>query len=501
MGRLFADGASAEAEIARVTALELLERVPPTLDHVRVLNIVAYPPLFASRYADVAAAELRALAIAEELGAPPEAAVARVPLGIALSFLGRLEEGESHIQTALETARRLDQPEALADAYLALGIVREAAGAFDEAVAVMAQGVAVLTDRRVERTHATTLHNNMAEALRRLGRWDEALEILERELAHEGTGWEVGQGNVLKGHLLAARGQHDESTVALEQAWREFGPSGTGFIGHYRAAHAENALWTGDPARALDLAAGAVAEIAPTLDLRWIGELVVLGTRAAADLAAAPGADRIAAGRRADELLAALEAAVDEAARTGTIFEREADGYRATATAERARVDGAPVSAAWRAAAATWDRLGQPYPAAYARFRAGEAALLGGEAREPATVDLREAARVARELRATPLLSAVEDLARRARLALAHDAPPRAAAHPPGGSNQHGLTQRELEVAALLGEGRSDQEIADALFISAKTASVHVSNIKAKLGVERRLEASIIAARLGSEGE
>jgi DNA-binding CsgD family transcriptional regulator len=59
-----------------------------------------------------------------------------------------------------------------------------------------------------------------------------------------------------------------------------------------------------------------------------------------------------------------------------------------------------------------------------------------------------------------------------------------------------GLTQREREVLELLGQGRSDQEIADTLFISAKTASVHVSNVKAKLGVERRVEATLIAARL-----
>ena len=58
------------------------------------------------------------------------------------------------------------------------------------------------------------------------------------------------------------------------------------------------------------------------------------------------------------------------------------------------------------------------------------------------------------------------------------------------------LTPREREVLALLADGRSDQEIADALFISAKTASVHVTNIKAKLGVDTRLEAGTLALRL-----
>ena len=60
-----------------------------------------------------------------------------------------------------------------------------------------------------------------------------------------------------------------------------------------------------------------------------------------------------------------------------------------------------------------------------------------------------------------------------------------------------GLTEREREVLLLLAAGRSNPEIAKALFISAKTASVHVSNILAKLGVSGRVEAAAVAHRLG----
>jgi DNA-binding NarL/FixJ family response regulator len=52
-------------------------------------------------------------------------------------------------------------------------------------------------------------------------------------------------------------------------------------------------------------------------------------------------------------------------------------------------------------------------------------------------------------------------------------------------------------VLALLVEGRSNRQIAEQLFISDKTASVHVSNILAKLGVHSRLEAATIARRIG----
>jgi DNA-binding CsgD family transcriptional regulator len=58
------------------------------------------------------------------------------------------------------------------------------------------------------------------------------------------------------------------------------------------------------------------------------------------------------------------------------------------------------------------------------------------------------------------------------------------------------LTPREIAVLRLLAVGRSDQEIASELAMSPKTASVHVSNIKAKLGAETRIEAALRAQAL-----
>jgi DNA-binding CsgD family transcriptional regulator len=66
--------------------------------------------------------------------------------------------------------------------------------------------------------------------------------------------------------------------------------------------------------------------------------------------------------------------------------------------------------------------------------------------------------------------------------------------------DRYALTPREREVLALVVAGRSDGDIARALFISKKTASVHVANIKGKLGAESRIEIAIIAQRMGIAG-
>ena len=59
------------------------------------------------------------------------------------------------------------------------------------------------------------------------------------------------------------------------------------------------------------------------------------------------------------------------------------------------------------------------------------------------------------------------------------------------------MTPRERVVLRLLVVGKSNPEIADALFISPRTATTHVSNILAKLGVETRTEAATWAVRHG----
>ena len=87
----------------------------------------------------------------------------------------------------------------------------------------------------------------------------------------------------------------------------------------------------------------------------------------------------------------------------------------------------------------------------------------------------------------------VELLAARARIDL--DAEPAAAEPEP---DPLGLTPRELEVLAHLAAGRTNRQIAEALYISPRTAGVHVSRILAKLGATTRGEAAARAASRAS---
>jgi DNA-binding NarL/FixJ family response regulator len=72
-----------------------------------------------------------------------------------------------------------------------------------------------------------------------------------------------------------------------------------------------------------------------------------------------------------------------------------------------------------------------------------------------------------------------------------------AASRHPNPTQRSGLTRRELMVLRLLVEGRSDKEIAAALYVSPRTATTHVASILGKLGVASRTAAAAVAVRRG----
>jgi DNA-binding NarL/FixJ family response regulator len=111
---------------------------------------------------------------------------------------------------------------------------------------------------------------------------------------------------------------------------------------------------------------------------------------------------------------------------------------------------------------------------------------------------------VATSLVAAPLGHELELLAARARLdraLLTTRASPAGSEVEAETRAPFGLTQRELEVLALLAVGESNRGIGEKLFISPRTAGVHVSNILGRMGVGGRVEAAAVAHRLGLAGE
>jgi len=165
-------------------------------------------------------------------------------------------------------------------------------------------------------------------------------------------------------------------------------------------------------------------------------------------------------------------------------------GWLARAEAEARRATGANDPAAWRAVVAAFGPS-FVYEAARSRWRLAEALAEAGD-RAAARQEWLLATEAADKLGAAPLRAALEDLGRRARIDDSAAGSARRTGH-----SLAGLTDRERDVLRLLAEGQSNKEIGAELFISPKTASVHVSNILAKLHAASRTEAAAIAHREG----
>ena len=148
---------------------------------------------------------------------------------------------------------------------------------------------------------------------------------------------------------------------------------------------------------------------------------------------------------------------------------------------------------AWAEAVTRWSELGDRWATAVALAREAEAAAGAGAVDRAATA-LRRAHAIASELGAEPLRVEVEALAARTRISV--DAPTRIDLDE-ASAERLGLTPREREVLGLVAAGRTNRQIGEQLYVSEKTASVHVSNILRKLGVNSRVDAAAVAQRLG----
>jgi DNA-binding CsgD family transcriptional regulator len=164
-------------------------------------------------------------------------------------------------------------------------------------------------------------------------------------------------------------------------------------------------------------------------------------------------------------------------------------GYADTFEAELSRVSGLPSERLWAGAAQTWSQFGCRHFEGYARWRRAEA-LLAARRRKDAEEQLQAAMRLSAGH--APQSHQIAGLARRARLILDPQVHVTRSSDGP-----HGLTARELEVLELLTIGLTNAQIGSRLFMSPKTASVHVTSILRKLDVNGRVQAAALAEREG----
>ncbi|QYN32331.1 AAA family ATPase [Pseudonocardia sp. DSM 110487] len=388
--------------------------------------------LLTSRW-DEAAPQLRTAAgLAAEAGRPDLQALALAYLGLARYESGEIVGGEADVREALELSVRHRCDEAAVRIYTNLGEMLAVAADWSALAATVAQGRAFCAERGIVR-YAALLDLQECQLRMRAGEWDVAESGL-RELATRGRGIPtfVPRIEACLGRLLARRGA-DEAGGLVQGAWQEA----------RRQQHPTSLLHAGL----------AVAEWA------WLH-----GTTAATD-------------EVAEVLLPRLARSPAWAWPRGELCR-----YLARAGVAVEPFDGCPdpyaagLRGEWRTAAAVAERVGDPYERALELGFSGDPdAMIEGWVALDA-MGAAAARPVRQELRARGLTR----LPRRRR--------------PERRPGPAGLTQRQLDVLDLIGEGATNAEIAGRLDLSVRTVDHHVAAILTRLGARNRREA-VRAAR------
>jgi DNA-binding CsgD family transcriptional regulator/tetratricopeptide (TPR) repeat protein len=504
---LYEAGDRAAASAAVDEAIRLIPATPATGARARALAQAAGLRLLDGEYRAAAELATEALATARAANARSEEALAAGVLGWATAVLGDVDAGIAMFREGLSIAQSLGGVEGIAVGYTNLASLLDRVGRTEESLEAARKGFAIAERLGVARTYGGILLGHAAKALINLGRWDEAAAVLDQGLDLDPRGRPAIWLRITQARLDTNRGRFDDAARELREA-REIDQA-LSEAELYHAALltglAELAMWRGQIA---DVRAAVAEGLERNLDgeppdpaLAWLAAIAV---RAEADAAEA------ARSRRDDDALVECRGWGERIAARLEEFELEVRRSRLPATsrtsalgaqcrAELARLDGAAHATQWKDVADAWTEIGRPYPAAYARYREAEASIGVKGGRAAAEAALRAAHATATELGAGPLMRDIERLARVARVDLSAGGQEVAAtdAVAPSTADRLGLTDREDEVLRLVAGGWSNQQIADALFISRKTASVHVSNILGKLGASSRVEAAAIAHRLG----
>ena len=487
-------------------ALRLYDQAPPSLDHAEAL--CDYASLFmlnvAGRLQASVAPLNRALEIAQAVGA--RALIPRILCLTAwVAFVsGQVDEGFAALERGWALAHASQDGPSLVRLAINESDALLKAAQFQRTAEAALRGLESATQAGLQSWYvATMLAANAAEALLALGRTKEAAALIDPLTAGppDRDHWLV---HVARAEIDLLRGD----TGAAARRWQQIYAfpahlSRVDFAYESAPRAMEAALWAGRPGDALAETQRALALLKVPDVTVLCGRRLMAGMRACADLAEQARARRDALGA-ADAVTAAdgLASWVQQmggAPLADHPFVATIPADRATWDAEQTRLAGHSNPDAWASAARAWQDRGCPHRAAYAWWRQAQAQLEGGPPAAAAADALRAAAAAADGH--APLLAEIRALAERARIPLqspsAADPKTRAASPAARVPSPYGLTSRELTVLRLVAAGRTNAQVGAELYISPKTAGVHVSNIIRKLGVSGRVQAAAVAERVG----
>ncbi|MGW6744767.1 helix-turn-helix transcriptional regulator [Streptomyces sp. NPDC055025] len=475
------------------TAQELVRGLQPSAVHAEVLASVAAWGALHRPGPDSLVAANRAVEYARLVGAEQTELHARLTRGWLTADAGGVEEGIAEMYAVRDRAGELGAAGVLGRASINLPSTLESMGRSEEAVATADWGIAVTHRRGLADTEAW-VRGNQALSLHSLGRWSDADAVLDVAdgLAHSHKA--RGVVAVCRAELALTRGELDEARRQVELT--------RGFMG----THDPQPQHFITPARlmvAIAARGGAPADARaefervaeggfPPGTQRYALPLLCAVATMEADTRGLPGTEE---GR------AAVLAAVRSHAKRLPTLVPVWRAYGLMLEAELARAEGTGTPDHWASVLAAFEETGRPYERALARLRRASALLDAHTDRAEAAGLLAQAHTTARLLGARPLAEDIALVAGRARISLSAGPDGACEGGAPAEPAQDavrslGLTPRERDVLRLVAAGHSNRRIAEELYISPKTASVHVSNILAKLGVSGRTEAAALSHRL-----
>ncbi len=495
---------------AMASAAAAAELIPGTQVQARVLAAQGRALAIAGQPEEARDVAQRAVAAARLAGSAGDESAAHLALGLAFSKLGddnaamvEFAAARRSVASASRDAPRPSEILSLVDQYAELAGALDRAGHRAESEEAAGEGASMVRRLGLPSAAAARLAAERAERAYRSGDWDLA-ERETRTLIDAGVPWASrGPALALRARVATGRGRYGEAADLLAQA-DAGGQAEAAQVTDLPTliAIVELALWRDrleDARRGLVAGLGVVR---PGDDPWNVLELLSLGLRLEAERAGLARARR----DRSDQAEAVEAADALAAQARSSVTPRDGvDGpsvvaLRLLIDAERSRALGAPDPRLWSRTAEAWETAACPSQVGYARWQAAEALATERGGREAARTELVRAVAIARTLGAAPLEEQLSALARRARIDLPNEDGGDAGPADDPGRETLGLSPRELEVLELVADGRTNRQIAEALFITEKTAGHHVSNLLGKLGVASRGEAAALAHRAGLFG-